>query len=98
MGVPVVVLAGGTHRSRVGVSLLANVGLPELIAETPQDYVRLAVELAADHERLRRLRAGLRDQVARSPLVEARGFTRRLEEAYQGMWRRWTERQNARCD
>ena len=34
MGVPVVTLAGRTAVSRAGVSILSNVGLPELIAET----------------------------------------------------------------
>ena len=34
MGVPVITLAGTAYHSRVGVSLLSNVGLPELIAKT----------------------------------------------------------------
>ena len=46
MGVPVVTLAGQTHVSRVGVSLLSNVGLKELIAESADDYARIAVTLA----------------------------------------------------
>ena len=40
MGVPVVSLAGETHVSRVGASLLANVGLPELVARTTEEYVK----------------------------------------------------------
>jgi len=37
MGVPVVSLAGKVHMSRVGVSLLSNVGLAELIADSPEE-------------------------------------------------------------
>ena len=48
MGVPVVTLVGRTHASRVGVSLLTRVGAPQWIAETEEDYVRIAVELAGD--------------------------------------------------
>ncbi len=48
MGAPVVTLAGKTHVSRVGVSLLTNVGLPELVAHSKEEYVRIAVELARD--------------------------------------------------
>ena len=42
MGVPVVTLAGQTHVSRVGVSLLSTVGLPELIAQSAEEYVSIA--------------------------------------------------------
>jgi len=91
MGVPVVTLAGRTHAARVGVSLLNNVGLPELIADSPERYVALAVELAGDAERLARLRADLRPRMARAPLTNAALFTRTLEEAYRTMWRRWVE-------
>jgi predicted O-linked N-acetylglucosamine transferase (SPINDLY family) len=89
MGVPVVTLAGRLPVARVGVSLLANLRLPELIAETPEGYVEAAVRLAGDLERLRGLRAGLRERMRSSPLLDARTFTRHLEEAYRGVWRRW---------
>ena len=48
MGVPVLTLAGETHVSRVGVSLLTSVGLSNWIAESVEDYVSLAVHYAAD--------------------------------------------------
>jgi predicted O-linked N-acetylglucosamine transferase (SPINDLY family) len=41
-------LAGQTHVSRVGVSLLNAVGLPELIANSPDEYISVAVKLASD--------------------------------------------------
>lgn len=91
MGVPVVTLAGRTHAARVGVTLLAQVGLEELVAADVQEYVRIAVALAGDLERLGRLRSELRGRVARSPLTDGAGFARRLEQAYCEMWRRWLE-------
>ena len=42
MGVPVVTLAGASHGARFGASLLTNAHLPELVAQTPADYVRIA--------------------------------------------------------
>ena len=89
MGVPVITLAGRMHVSRVGVSLLTNVGLPELIAETPEAYVRIAVDLAGDPPRLDHLRATLRPRMAQSPLLDAPRFARHIEAAYRQMWRRW---------
>ena len=89
MGVPVVSRAGSTHVSRVGVSLLSNVGLPELVAIDEKDYVRIAAELAADPARLAELRAGLRARMASSVLLDAPRFARNIEAAYREMWRKW---------
>ena len=47
MGVPVVTLAGDRHASRVGVSILTSLGLTELVAHSPDEYVAIAVRLAA---------------------------------------------------
>jgi protein O-GlcNAc transferase len=93
MGVPVVTLAGQHHMSRVGVSLLSNVGLPELIAETPQRYVQIAVELANDRPRLTELRRNLRARMQASPLTDAPSFARNMEVAYRQMWKKWCGKQ-----
>lgn len=87
MGVPVVALAGNAHISRVGVSLLRSVGLSDLIAADVEGYVRLAVSLAGQPERLRELRGQLRSRMAVSPLLDAARFTAGLEAAYRLMWR-----------
>ena len=88
-GVPVVTLAGHTHASRVGVSLLSNVGLAELVAHSPEEYVKVAVALAANVSRLAELRSTLRERMAASPLMDAPRFTRNVEHAYREMWRAW---------
>jgi len=48
MGVPVVTVAGGLPVGRAGVSMLTNLGLQNLIAKSRDEYVRIAVETAAD--------------------------------------------------
>ena len=60
MGVPVVTLAGRTVVGRAGLSPLTNLGLPELIARTPEQYVQIAADLAGDLPRLADLRRTLR--------------------------------------
>jgi predicted O-linked N-acetylglucosamine transferase (SPINDLY family) len=87
MGVPVVSLAGKSHVSRVGVSLLSCVGLPELIAQSAEEYISIAAELAANESRLKGLRATLRNQLKSSPLVDGSRFTTKVESAYRQMWR-----------
>jgi protein O-GlcNAc transferase len=89
MGVPVITLVGPAHVTRVGVSLLTSVGLTELIAADDSDYVRLAVELAADSTRRERISANLRERMQASPLMDAPGFAREVEAAYRQMWRRY---------
>ena len=89
MGVPVVSLAGQTAVGRAGLSILSNVGLPELVARTPEEYVRIAAGLAGDLPRLADLRAGLRDRLQRSPLTDARASPEHVEAAFRAMWRRW---------
>ena len=93
MGVPVITLAGNTHASRVGVSLLSNVGLPDMIAGTPDEYVALAVDLARNLEKLQSLRTALRGMLLSSPLTDAGTFTSHLEEAYRRMWIKWCNQQ-----
>ncbi len=89
MGVPVVTLAGGTHVSRVGASILKRAGLDELVAATPEDYVAKAAALAADPKKLGALRQGLRARLRASPLLDAAGFARSVEAAYQDAWKAW---------
>jgi predicted O-linked N-acetylglucosamine transferase (SPINDLY family) len=87
MGVPVVTHAGDRHASRVGVSLLTNVGLAECIAATPEEYVRIAGDLAAESARLAAWRSSLRARLIASPLCDAPTFAARFCDALRDMWR-----------
>jgi predicted O-linked N-acetylglucosamine transferase (SPINDLY family) len=89
MGVPVVTLCGRTHASRMGRSLLKAAGLGELVAETPEGYVQAVLTLAQDRERLAGLRAGLRERLRASALMDEPAHARALEAAYRHMWRQW---------
>ena len=89
MGVPVISLAGKTGVGRGGVSILSNIGVPELIADSHEKYVRLARELAADLPRLCDLRSTLRQRMQQSPLMDGRRFASNVEAAYRRMWRTW---------
>lgn len=91
MGVPVVTLAGDRHAGRVGLSLLTRVGLTELVAQTPDDYVRVATELAMDTGRLAVLRLELRNRMRASPLCNGIHFTHEVEAAYRQMWQAWCD-------
>jgi predicted O-linked N-acetylglucosamine transferase (SPINDLY family) len=92
MGVPVVSRAGKMAVGRGGLSILSNLGLPELVADSEEMYVRLAIELAQDLPRLSKLRSTLRQRMEQSPLMDAPRFARNVETAYRRMWRTWCEK------
>ena len=89
MGVPIVTLAGDRYASRMGLSVLTNLRLKDLVATTPDQYVQLAVQLAQDGPRLAELRRGMRDRMRGSPLMDERAFAREVEVAYRWMWEQW---------
>lgn len=89
MGIPFVTLSGDRYMGRMGTSLLAEVGLDELVARTPDEYVAIAAGAARAPERLAALRATMRDRLSASPLLDGAGFARTLEAAYRGIWRAW---------
>jgi predicted O-linked N-acetylglucosamine transferase (SPINDLY family) len=95
MGVPVASLAGERAVSRAGLSILNNLGLPELVAFSEDEYVSIAVNLANDLPRLTELRRTLRSRMERSVLMDGPSFARQIEAAYRAMWREWCAKQEA---
>ncbi len=91
MGVPVVSLKGGNFCARMGASILGAVGLSDLVAATPAEFVAIARDLARNRVRRQTLRRTLRARLAASPLCDDVGYTRRLEGLYREAWRRWCE-------
>jgi len=91
MGVPVLSLLGDRHAARVTGSLMTSVGLGDLVAETEEDFYRIASDLAGDLDRLGQIRETLRDQMTRSPLCDGPAHTRDLEAGFRDMWRKWCE-------
>jgi predicted O-linked N-acetylglucosamine transferase (SPINDLY family) len=96
MGVPTLTLVGKTIMGRAGWSQLCSLGLEELAARTPEQYVSLATKLAGDLPRLQSLRATLRQRMQQSPLMDGKRFARHMEQAFREMWRRWCDQSLAR--
>jgi protein O-GlcNAc transferase len=86
MGVPVVSLAGDRHMARVGASLLTSIGRTEWIANSTEDYIRIACDLAADAPRLNEASAALRAQMSASPLMNHAGQAARFAAALRACW------------
>lgn len=98
MGVPVISLAGDKHVSRVGASLMGAVGLSELVADSSEEYVAIAVSLATDTGQLNRLRTMLRDMMRQSTLLDTTEYVKNLETAYRSMWQAWCSKQSGKIE
>jgi predicted O-linked N-acetylglucosamine transferase (SPINDLY family) len=88
-GVPMLTLRGKTFTSRIGESLLQAAGLPELVAPDKAAYVELAVQLAADRDRLNSYRRTL--EARSGPLFDTASRVREIEAALTQMWRRYEQ-------
>jgi predicted O-linked N-acetylglucosamine transferase (SPINDLY family)/predicted SAM-dependent methyltransferase len=86
MGVPVVSLRGDRHAGRVGASILQTVELGELVADGESEFVRIAAALARDLPKLAQMRAGMRERLRASPLLDEAGFVRAFEDCLAKLW------------
>jgi len=94
-GVPVISLAGRSHRSRVGLSLLSQVGLEDYIAQNESEYINIAIEKASNLVELAKLRGGLRERMRGSSLVDRKRFIEELEGSYEQMWEEKSLKKNS---
>jgi predicted O-linked N-acetylglucosamine transferase (SPINDLY family) len=82
MGLPVLTQLGHSLAGRMAASLLEAAGLPELIAHDADEYVALAIGLAAAPARLNALHQRLASSGFTSRLFDTPAFTRSLEAGY----------------
>ena len=79
MGTPVIALCSNSHVSRVGHSILSNLGYSNLIAESVDEYIDIAVSLANDKTQLNDLHNTMHDTVAQSCILDHKSHTNELE-------------------
>ena len=82
MGVPVLTCIGNSFVSRVGASVLSSLNLNELIAETPSEYIEIAVEIAKNPNKYNKLKKKLKQNLKNSLLFDTKSYCHHLEEAY----------------
>ena len=93
MGVPVITLRGDRHAGRMVSSVLDKIGLREAVAESAEEYVKIARRLTSDLNRLALLRASLREKMKNSELCDGAKYTGCLEKHLREIWIDWCERQ-----
>jgi predicted O-linked N-acetylglucosamine transferase (SPINDLY family) len=89
-GIPVLALIGKRFVSRAGWSVLNAARMPEFAAESPEQLIEIANNLAANLPKLAALRANMREHLRQTPLFDQALFTRNLEHAYWDVWQSYT--------
>jgi len=91
MGVPIVCLRGNAHYSRVGHSILSNLGLECLVADSADHYTAITKNLADDISALKTYRQTLRNQLLTSPLTDAEQFSQSFENLLRNAWYKYCD-------
>ena len=86
MSAPLVTWHGDRFMCRVSSSALKQIGCEELIAYTHEDYVKIAVELAQDKERIKNYRHTLKDKMLNSP-ANAKAFAGHFQDALKDIYK-----------
>jgi predicted O-linked N-acetylglucosamine transferase (SPINDLY family) len=81
-GLPVLTCKSQAFAGRVAASLLEAVGLAELVTQCLEDYEARALDLAKDPAKLEAIRQKLAQNIPTTPLFDADGFRRAIEEAF----------------
>ncbi|MCO5065911.1 MAG: UDP-N-acetylglucosamine-peptide N-acetylglucosaminyltransferase [Rhizobiaceae bacterium] len=79
-GLPILTKSGRQFAARVGASLLTAVGLPQLIAETEEEYEQKALALALQPRVLNAAKARLAANRSSCPLFDTVRYTRNFEQ------------------
>ena len=86
VGLPVLAQAGRTFASRASASQVIAAGLPELVTNSLQGYVDLAIALGSDRARLGELSSRLRANRSRLPYFDLDAYTRAFEAVVERAW------------
>lgn len=82
-GVPVLTLMGGHFASRMASSIVSNVGMAEMITNTPEEYEELAIKIATTQGESVRLKKKLAKNKLTAPLFNTAQFTKDIEGLYK---------------
>lgn len=90
-GLPVITCMGEVQSARLAASLLNALHMPELIANSLQEYEILAIYYATNHQARDAMRAKLKNNRTHAPLFNIPRTVKNIEAAYQTIWQRYCE-------
>ena len=91
IGIPVITKMGKSYTARMASSLLKSIDLPELITTSPEDYEKLALELATNPEKLKNIKKKLEINRITKPLFDTEKFTRHFENGLEQVFKNYMD-------
>ncbi len=93
MGVPVITCIGKSFSARIAASVLNAAGLDNLITQSLDEYISLAIELANNTAKYQAVKNQLLVNSKNCKLFDSIESTRTLEKAYQMIWQTYFNQQ-----
>ena len=81
-GLPILTMQGEGFQNRVTASLLKNLELDELITSNKEDYIKLALELNNNKEKMNSIKFRLKNQKKISKIFDSKLYANNLEKGY----------------
>jgi protein O-GlcNAc transferase len=94
-GVPLLAIKGDRFSNRISNTMLACIGMGDMVVEDLEAYVEKAIHLATHPAELSQLAARLQRNRETTPLFNVHRFCRQLEAAYTQMWERYCRGERA---
>jgi predicted O-linked N-acetylglucosamine transferase (SPINDLY family) len=94
MGLPLVTRAGNSCASYVSNRILAAINREQWVANNFDEYIEIALSLAADVPALIEHRKNMRSDIENSSIMDFKGLTESIEEALLSGWQTLCENRN----
>ena len=88
MGLPMLTYIGRSYQARMGASIVNALNLPEMVTNSLEEYESLAIELATNPDKLKKIKEKLQSNLTTAPLFDTPLFTKNIESAYTQMYER----------
>lgn len=90
-GLPVLCCVGEVPTSRVGASYQYVLEMPEMVAESFEEYQAKAIYYGTNPEALKEIIQKLKEKIRTTPLFDTPLTVKHIEKAYQMMWQRYQD-------
>ena len=94
VGLPTVAMDGETLRSKHGSGMLRSLALDDLIADSEDAYINLAVRLATDTQLRQQYRQKIQQKMGQNPpFLDSLSYSKKMESLFQQLFNIWKQRQ-----
>jgi predicted O-linked N-acetylglucosamine transferase (SPINDLY family)/glycosyltransferase involved in cell wall biosynthesis len=87
VGLPVVIHDGNNFRSLMGAALMRSLNIPDLIADSEESYIQLAIELGKNPELRQQKRNEIESKMRNNPsFLDSRGYSAKIGDLFRKLF------------